>query len=328
MSLSVLVTGGAGYVGSTLCHLLLDRGHRVSTIDNLSFGGEALLGLRHRDRFSFHHGDITDHDVVSELLEDGRFDAVVHLAAIVGDPACAQQPELATAVNRDASEHLLTEARKYGVHRFIFASTCSNYGRMAEGAGYVDETSPLAPISLYAELKVGFEQRLIATNASHETFCPTAIRCATVHGLSPRMRFDLTVNEFTRDLARGEELEIFGPQFWRPYCHVRDIARAIELILTSEPELVAGEVFNVGDTGENYTKQMLVDEILKVIPDGRITYVERKEDPRDYRVNFDKIRKVLGFEISMTVPESIAAIHQALHQGLISEPFNQRYGNV
>ncbi|MFP6749647.1 MAG: NAD-dependent epimerase/dehydratase family protein, partial [Alphaproteobacteria bacterium] len=196
MPLNVLVTGGAGYVGSTLSHLLLDRGHGVTVIDNLSFGGEALLGLRHHPGFTFQHGDITDDGLLETLFAEDAFDAVVHLAAIVGDPACAKQPDLAAKVNGTASVKLLAAARRHGVLRFIFASTCSNYGRMADGESYVDETSPLAPISLYAELKVAFEQRLIATNLANDRFCPTAIRCATVHGLSPRMRFDLTVSEF------------------------------------------------------------------------------------------------------------------------------------
>ena len=159
-------------------------------------------------------------------------------------------------------------------------------------------------------------------------FSPTSLRFSTVYGLSPRMRFDLTVNEFTKDLALGKELVIFGEQFWRPYCHVKDFSNAFITILNSPNEKVAYNVFNVGDTKENYTKQMLVNEIKKVLPNSKIKYVVKNDDPRDYRVNCDKIKKELGFKISMTVPDGIMEIKQVIQKNLIKDPEDQKYYNI
>ena len=157
---------------------------------------------------------------------------------------------------------------------------------------------------------------------------PTCLRFSTVYGFSPRVRFDLTVNEFTRDIALGRELVVFGEQFWRPYCHVEDLAAAVCLVLESATAKTAFEVFNVGDTSENYTKKMIVEEILKQIPKGRIRYVQRNEDPRDYRVNFDKIKRQLGFQTSRRVPDGIAELHRVLESELIANPDDKRYSNI
>ena len=270
---TVLVTGGAGYVGSTLVGALLEKGYQVIVADKLSFGGESLLSYWHHPKFKIVQIDLTQPDAVRELFEDHDFEHVVHLAAIVGDPACSKQPQLAHDVNWNASCTLFDAARKNGIKSFIFASTCSNYGKMSDPNGYVDENSTLSPVSLYAELKVKFENYIMQSkNDANGSFSPTVLRFATVYGVSPRMRFDLTVNEFTKELALGRDLEIFGEQFWRPYCHVYDFARAIIMILTCDPKKVAYNVFNVGDTAENYQKQMIVDEIKKFIPNAQVRY--------------------------------------------------------
>jgi nucleoside-diphosphate-sugar epimerase len=247
---------------------------------------------------------------------------------IVGDPACKREPQLAVAVNREASTHLLKTAMQSSCRRFIFASTCSNYGKMKDSGSYVDETSPLAPVSLYAELKVEFEKVLLNKSRSGNGICPTSLRFATVYGMSPRMRFDLTVNEFTKELSLGRELQVFGEQFWRPYCHVGDFSKAILIVLKAPEEQVAYEVFNVGDTGQNFTKKMIVEELLRQIPDAKVKWILKNEDPRDYRVKFDKIKKILNYNISKTVPEGIHDIHTSLAQGIIENPDEQKYYNI
>ncbi len=325
---TVLVTGGAGYVGSGLVRTLLQEGYRVICVDSLRFGGQSLASVWGHPRFSFFKVDVTDHGSLATLIGANRCFAVVHLAAIVGDPACKLEPELARKTNLDASVDLLQMALRNGVSRFVFASTCSNYGRMTDAEGYVDEDSPLLPVSLYAELKVKFEEVLLNGIPKTECFAPTALRFATVYGISTRMRFDLTVNEFTKELALGRELVVFGEQFWRPYCHVGDFARAILLVLRAESERVASRVFNVGDSAENYTKRMIVDEILKQVPEGRVRYVHRTEDPRDYRVRFGRIRDELGFRISRTVPGGINEIITSLRHDVISDPDCWRYYNT
>jgi len=322
--LRILVTGGAGYIGSVLSRKLLQKGYKVRVFDALRFGGESLLGIYNHPNFEFIKGNVRDESDVIQAV-DGA-DAVVHLAAIVGDPACAKEPDLAREVNLTASKKLFNichQTKK--IKRFIFASTCSNYGKMG-GSGFINEESPLRPVSLYAELKVEFETYLLKSQTRSD-FVPTSLRFATVYGLSPRMRFDLTVNEFTRDVALGKKLLIYGEQFWRPYCHVEDLARACILVLESEPAKVDHNVFGVGDTSENYQKKMLAEEINKIVPEMQVEYVHKDEDPRDYRVNFSKIKNELNFRITKTVPDGIRAIYSAVSQGIIRDSENEQYRN-
>ncbi len=321
----ILVTGAAGYIGSVLCRQLLARGFSVRAFDSLKWGGEALYDLVPHEAFEFLRADVRDASAVDRALE-GIW-GVVHLAAIVGDPACAKYSEEALAVNRDATRALFDRCEQRGIARFVFASTCSNYGKMADADAFVDEESDLRPVSLYAELKVEFEDYLLNSCKGYE-MCSTSLRFSTVYGFSPRIRFDLTVNEFTRNLSLGLEQEIWGAQFWRPYSHVEDLARSVVLVLESPEEKVRAEVFNVGDTSENYRKGMIVEEILKVLPDSRIKYVEKAEDPRDYRVNFDKIARELGFRISKRVPEGIREIHKLMCSGILTDPFSSKFRNI
>ena len=325
---NILVTGGAGYVGSGLLRELLSAGYHVTCIDNLIFGGESLLDIWHNKNFTFINCDITDYNKLNKLFSKKNFYAVIHLAAIVGDPACKLYPDLANKINWEASKFLIEKSQISGVSKFIFASTCSNYGKMANPEVYVDENSNLAPVSLYAELKVKFEKYLLYEMKKKKDFSPTSLRFSTVYGLSPRMRFDLTINEFTKDLALGKELIVFGEQFWRPYCHVKDFSKAFLTVLNSPSKKVAYNVFNVGDTNENYTKQMLVNEIKKFLPKSKIKYVTKNDDPRDYRVNCDKIKKELDFKISMTVSDGIREIIRVIQENLIKDPENQKYYNI
>jgi nucleoside-diphosphate-sugar epimerase len=309
--MKVLITGGAGYVGSTLVPTLLAAGYEVRAFDSLLFGGQSLLGVWPDPKFRLIRGDMRDREAVADALQG--VDAVVHLAAIVGDPNCAREPELARAVNLDASLSLIDQAERAGVSRFIFASTCSNYGRMADADGWVDETSPLTPVSLYAETKVAVERALFERPMG--SMATTALRFATVFGVSPRMRFDLTVNEFTRSLVTDRHLVVFGEQFWRPYVHVRDVARAVALVLAAPRDYVDRDVFNVGDTDQNFQKQQLVELMRPYAPDAIVEYVRREEDPRDYRVSFEKIRRRLGFRITIPVAEGIAEVARLVESG-------------
>lgn len=325
---SILVTGGAGYVGSGLLRELIKEGFKVTCIDNLMFGGESLLDIWHNENFTFIKCDINDWNSFEKILLNSNYDAVIHLAAIVGDPACKLHSDLATRTNWESTKWLLDKCKEIGIPKFLFASTCSNYGKMDDPESYVDENSKLAPVSLYAELKVKFENYMLNEISKSDDFTPTSLRFSTVYGLSPRMRFDLTVNEFTKDLALGRELVIFGEKFWRPYCHVKDFSNAFITVIRSPAEKVAYNVFNVGDTEENYTKQMLIDEIKKVLPESKIKYVEKNDDPRDYRVNSDKIKRELGFKVTMRVPDGILEVKRMIQEGVIQDPEDQRYYNI
>jgi nucleoside-diphosphate-sugar epimerase len=324
MRRAVLVTGGAGYVGSILVQELLARGDRVRVLDSLLHGSHAsLLPAWGDDRFDFVHGDVRDPDARRAALAD--VDAVVHLAAIVGDPACSRQPEVAREVNTEATRTLLDEAQAAGVERFVFASTCSNYGKMADPDAYVTEEAELRPISVYAESKVAAELDVLERGRNGLPAC--CLRLATVYGTSPRMRFDLTVNEFTRDVSLAKELVVFGEQFWRPYVHVRDAARAIVLALDASPETVAGAVFNVGNTAENYRKVDLVEALKLREPSAEIKFVHKDEDPRDYRVSFEKVTRQLGFRTTRTVDNGIDEVIALLRAGLVPDPYADVYRN-
>lgn len=320
----ILVTGAAGYIGSVLVKQLLDKGYNVRGVDALFFGGESLLNVYNHPNFEFMKGDLRKSEFIDEILI-GVTD-IIHLAAIVGDPACAKQPVLAKEINWDASKNIFDKARNSRIERFIFASTCSNYGKM-DGDDFVNEQSPLNPVSLYAKLKVKFEKYLLESETD-SSFSPTALRFSTVYGLSPRMRFDLTVNEFIRDALLNKKLEIFGEQFWRPYCHVEDLAHSCVLVLESPVEKVKKNVFNVGETSQNFQKKMIAEEIIKIIPEANINYVYKSEDPRDYKVDFSKIKKTLNFNISKTVPDGLREIYNVLRDGLITDPYASKYKNI
>ena len=322
--MKIVVTGSAGYVGSTLCNELLARGHQVVGVDSLMHGGEAMLGFISNPKFTFIRGDLRDAAIVAKAVMGA--DAVVHLAAIVGDPACKRDPELSRAVNYDASMSLIGAAEKAGASRFVFASTCSNYGKMSEGEASVDEQSPLTPLSIYAETKVAVERHLLESKW-RDSFSPTVLRLSTVYGLSARPRFDLTVNEFAADLLQKGELTVFGEQFWRPYIHVRDVARGVVAVLEAPVERVQGEVFNLGRDDQNYQKQTLVELIQQRLPDTKVSYVKQVSDPRDYRVRFDKVRNVLGFELEHSVESGIDEIIAAIRDGVLTDTKNPRYAN-
>ncbi len=325
MSEKVLVTGGAGYIGSVLTRQLLEKGYHVRVLDSLMDGGEPIIDMFNYPNFEFVKGDIRNREDVAKAVEG--MDCVAHLAAIVGDPACAQDPELSRSTNLEGSKLLYDIANEKGVKKFVFASTCSNYGKMDDPEAFVTEDSKLAPVSLYAETKVATEQYLLSQPQSNPCK-PTCLRFSTVYGLSLRPRFDLTVNEFTKELALDRELVVFGEQFWRPYCHVYDLARSVVKVIESPEEKVAFDVFNVGDTTENYQKQMIVDEITKQIPTAKVKYVSKNEDPRDYRVDFSKIKNKLGFELMFTVPDGIRQIKEVIDAGFILNPDDSKYKNV
>ncbi|REA62701.1 NAD(P)-dependent oxidoreductase [Dyadobacter luteus] len=320
----VLVTGGAGYIGSELVKNLLADGFKVVVLDNLTFGGESMLSFWGDANFEFIKGDLLNDDDIRTALNGVSF--VCHLAAIVGEPPCKKFPELALKVNWDASVRLYELCEEAGIEKFVFASTCSNYGIMADSSKLLDEKDELRPISLYSETKVNFEKYLLSQENNDIT--RVILRFSTVYGVSPRLRFDLTVNEFTRDAASSKPLVIYGENFWRPYCHVADLANSVKLALITDKLVTNNQAFNVGDSTQNYTKKMLMEEIAKVVPTLEVSYHQVVSDPRDYKVNFDKIRDVMGFKISKTVPEGIVEIADLVRNKVITQPFSSKYTNV
>lgn len=319
----VVITGGAGYIGSVLTNMLLKENYTVRVIDCLRNGGHALVSFFSKQNFEFIKGDLRDLVCVKKSLED--IDSVVHLAAIVGDPACKKNPLLAEEVNWQASKNLFELSKERGVKKFIFASTCSNYGKIPDSRRFINEEGVLIPVSLYAKLKVRCEEYFLRSEP--DSMATTSLRFATAYGVSSRMRFDLTVNEFVKDATLRNKLIVFGEQFWRPYCHVEDISRACIKVLKADKKIIDHQVFNVGATEENYQKKTIVEMIRKRIPDLNVEYVHNDEDPRDYKVDFDKIKKTLSFRITKNISEGIDEVLRLMRSQVIGDPDDSRYKN-
>lgn len=313
----VLVVGGAGYVGSVLTRELLGHGFGVRVLDSLLYGnGDSLAGVAEHEGFEFVRGDVRSPEDVRAAVA-GVTDVVL-LAALVGDPVCKRNPHLASETNLGGARNLLEASREAEIGRLVFASTCSNYGLRPDNEP-ASETDELHPLSLYAETKVEMEREILADTDSLP-FTPTVLRVATAFGISPRMRFDLTVSEFTRQLALGDELEVYDADTWRPYCHVADISSAVISVLEAEEEKVRGEVFNVGGDEGNHTKRMIVEAALDALDgNGRVIWSEGGSDPRNYRVSFAKIQERLGFETRHTVAGSIERLIGAIRSGMFAD---------
>ena len=326
----VLITGGAGYIGSFLTSELLRANYRVTVLDSLLFGGESLIPFLHHPNFHFIKVDVTDPRAIKDSLKDNwqKPDAIVHLAAIVGFPACqAVGRQVAWRYNVEATEKAFEQAIDLGVERFVFASTYSNYGLSPDGRP-VTEESPLNPQSIYAETKIAAEKFLLAQK---ETSCaPLLFRFATLYGMSPRTRFDLIVNQFVLEAFTKRSLIIYQRGYSRSFVHIQDVVRGVIMGLEAERSKIRGEVFNLGTDNGNYSKDDIVRLVLKRMPE---TVVEYKDltfggDMRDITVSFAKIKSVLGFETKLDVDDGIRDLLFALKSGIIKNPTDEKYRNA
>ena len=316
--------GGAGYVGSVLAEHLLSKGHEVRVLDSLIYGNNfSPLALWHNEHYEFQYGDMGNQDEVENALVDVT--DVVILAGLVGDPVCKAYPDESAKVNHLAISTAMSVVASTPLESAIFISTCSNYGLIPE-SDRASETYPLAPLSLYAKAKVDSEQRFLELMAKGDVEKPVVLRFATAFGLSPRMRFDLTVNEFARELFLGKHLEVFDPDTWRPYCHVSDFARLVEIVIEATPEKVAYEIFNAGGDNNNHTKRDIVKIISQHGLAGEAEFVSGGKDPRNYRVDFGKVRSVLGFEPNYSVEYGVQELLGALEQNIF--PTEKRCGRM
>ena len=317
---SILVTGGAGYIGSVLTHKLIESGYNVRIIDSLIYGKDGISDLISNNSVELIEKDIRDEKTLNDVVKE--IDCVIHLAAIVGDPLCKKIPVAAKQINEDATKKLVTVSKKQGVKRFIFASTCSNYG---SSSTTVDENSPIQSLSLYSTTKVNSENFILSTKDS--SFEPSILRFATAHGLSPRMRFDLLLQEFLRDAILDKKIKIYGPNFWRPLAHVDDISNACITAIKSSKDVISGEIYNVGHTTENYTKKMLAEIIQEFVPLTEIEIIESKRDLRTYKVSFDKIKNNLKFISKKTIRNSISDILAEIEKGSL-DPKASEFSNM
>jgi nucleoside-diphosphate-sugar epimerase len=326
----VVITGGAGYIGSILTSELLRANYRVTVLDSLLFGGESIVPFLNHPNFHFIKADVTEPRAVRDAIKRDwqKPDSVVHLAAIVGFPACqAVGKQVSWKYNVEATKSVYGQSADLGVERFVFASTYSNYGMSPEGRP-VTEESPLNPQSLYAETKIAAEVFLLSQKGS--ACAPLLFRFATLYGISPRTRFDLIVNQFVLEAFTKRSLIIYQRGYTRSFVHIRDVVRGVIMGLEAEKEKVSGQVFNLGTDHGNYTKSDIVNLVLKRMPE---TVVEYKDltfggDMRDITVSFEKIKRVFGFKTTLDVDDGVREVLFALKTGLIKDPMDDRYRNA
>lgn len=326
----ILITGGAGYIGSILTSELLRQNYKVTILDSLLFGGESILPFMSHPNFHFVKTDVTESRAVRDAIKKDwqKPDSVIHLAGIVGFPACqAVGKPVSWKYNVEATKNVYGQSADLGVERFVFASTYSNYGFSSDGKP-VTEESPLNPQSLYAETKIAGEEFLLSQKDS--SCAPLVFRFATLYGISPRTRFDLIVNQFVLEAFTKRQLIIYQRGYSRSFVHIRDIVRGMMMGLEADKEKIQGQVFNLGTDNGNYSKDEIVRFILKRMPE---TIVEYKDltfggDMRDISVSFEKIKRVLGFETTLDIDDGVREVLFALKSGLIRNPTEDRYRNA
>jgi nucleoside-diphosphate-sugar epimerase len=322
----LLVTGGAGYIGSLLTGVMLAAGWRVTVLDSLLFGGDSLLAYRHLPGFRLIVADVTRDELDIHFV---GADAVVHLAALVGFPACqAVGRGVAWRYNVDATRRVFDAAERAGARRFVFASTYSNYG-LAPSGEPVSEDSPLHPQSLYAETKIAAEELLLG-QAARSRCAPLVYRFATLFGISPRTRFDLIVNQFVLEAIQRRRLVIYQRGYSRSFVHVRDVVDGIALGLAAPESQVRGEVYNLGADEGNFTKDEIAELVVRHLPETRVEYQDLSfgGDMRDIAVSFAKVRDRLGFRARVSVEEGVVEVRDTLRHGIIQDPSSSRYRNA
>jgi len=311
----IFVTGGAGYFGSVLVGKLLERDdNSIYVLDALHYGPSGVAPYLGKHNYRFLQGDIRDTSLIKSILSQG-IDCIVHLAALVGEPLCDLYPDLASSVNVNGTETLVNIANEYDVQHFIFASTCSNYGRQNDE---VDENSPLDPKSLYSKTKVMAEEHVMK-NACFST----VLRFATLFGSSPRLRLDLLLNEIVYQASTEGAIEIYDSKAWRPLIEVRDASDAV-LACINAGSSILNDVFNVGTV--NLRKIDLAETVKRCIPQTAIRVVSEGRDKRSYRVSFKKMREKLSFTPRISVAEGIKELTDRFH--LLSDREDRKYRNA
>lgn len=319
----VVITGGAGYIGSAMTARMLRLGYQVTVIDNLLYGGESLVPFMADPSFHFSRHDINDPRCLKNSIptEWQAPTAVFHMAGIVGFPACqAIGKEAARYYNVNGTENILNQSVRSGITKFIFPSTYSVYGHH-DTETLVTEESETQPESLYAETKLAAEE-IVRSGGG------VSLRLATLFGTSPRTRFDLVVNQFVLDAFVKRELLIYQRGYTRSFIHVQDVLDG--LLLALDADGVKGETYNLGSANGNYSKDQVVRMVIKRLPD---TFVEYKDltfggDRRDIAVSFEKIKEKLGFTAKISVDDGVKEVVNALRWGLIREPNHIRYRNA
>lgn len=303
---NILITGGCGYFGNILMRKLIYNGYNVKCLDLLIYGEESIKSLSNNKNFTLIHGDIRDEKKVNESLKN--IDAVVHLAAIVGDKPCEAAPAAAYDINFNGTRKLYQLSLKNKISRFIFASTCSNYGISSDTLA--NENSKLNPVSLYAESKIDCEN-FLESQAKTNTKA-ISLRFGTAYGISQRTRFDLTVNSLGYEAYKLKKISVFAENTWRPYIHVDDMSNIVLEILGKDNIKNNFEKYNAGFTKENFTKRQIVEKLVYLLPFLEVEYIPYDNDRRNYKVDFSKIEKFLNLKNQYSVIDGFREILSAL----------------
>lgn len=312
----IAIFGGGGYLGSTMTAALARAGHEITVVDMFIYGGGPPASWPEKVRVI--DADFRDEAVVAEALADAE--AVIHLGGFVGEPACDLDQALTMETNLAAPLLAATVARRCGVSRFVFASTCSVYGI---STGWLDENSPAGPISLYGYTKLAVEQRLAELAA--EQFRVISLRMGTAYGWSERPRFDSVVNLMTAKLCATGQIPVRGGGQWRPIVHVKDVAAAFGAALVRPIPVSA--VVNIGADRHNYTILSLAELVRDAVGTGSLAFEPVPEDGRDYRVRFGRSRQLLDFATKVEAPAGVRDMAYAIRRGLVADPFDIRYNN-
>lgn len=317
----VLITGGAGYIGSALSRQLLAAGYKVRVLDKFLFGFDSVADILGHEGFEVMTGDVLNYQDLKRAVSG--VDSVVHLASLVGDPVCAAEPDTATEINYVSTARLGRLCREKKIKRFLFASTCSVYG--ASDGELITEESELNPVSLYAETKIDSEKALLGL--AQKDFKPTIMRVGTVYGFSPRMRFDLVVNFFTWKAFSSKRIKIFNGELWRPFLHVDDACGLVLALLEAPVEEVGEQTFNVGFTKENFKLKQLGELIHELVPGTEVEYLHKTTDQRSYHVSFKKLENLLKLKNTKTLRDGIIEVRDKLKQNAFGDPNNAKYHN-
>jgi nucleoside-diphosphate-sugar epimerase len=300
----ILLIGGGGYIGSVAVNYLLNKNYQVICYDDFIYNHDYILKNISKKKFTFIKSPLKTISNFKKLFNN--LYGVIILASVVGDPITRKYPFFANEVNIKQTKKLINFLLNYQIKKIIFVSTCSNYGVTKDNVP-VSESYKLNPKSIYAKNKVNIEKYLYSIRRKFKSEI-SILRFATAFGLSPRMRFDLTINEFVRDIFINKKITVFDHLTWRPYCHVRDFAKVIYSILHKDIKRKKFEIFNVGSSKNNYTKIMILEKIKKYIKRFNIIYKKNSSDPRDYRVNFDKVKKYYKLGSFISVDNGIKEI--------------------
>ena len=314
MKKKIFLAGGCGYIGSLLIRKLLDLGYIVKCLDLFIYGDSTVKSLSNNKNFILIKGDVREKKILEKHIEDS--DIIIHLAAIVGDKPCESAPKASYDINFKGTKLLADIAREKKVKKFIFASTCSNYG-ISDQNTFATETSELNPVSLYAESKIDCENLL--DKYAEDDFNVIALRFGTAYGVSYRTRFDLTVNSFAYEAYKTNKISVFAYDTWRPYIHVDDICNIIIEMVKKENFKESSNTFNAGFTHENFTKKEVVEKLKKILPKLDVEYITLSNDKRNYKVDFSKIDKFLNIKNSFNVSQGFQEILSALQDKSISE---------